>query len=119
MSSFFFFFKQKTAYEMRISDWSSDVCSSDLGQVGRGARLYDIGAHLAPGADPARNCADVCGQDKAIERDEAEPPGDRCARARVGFDRNGMALSGIGKRYDQRTLGRHSRTLPRPSTQTH
>src|SRR3546814_8740873 len=26
----FFFFKQKTAYEMRISDWSSDVCSSDL-----------------------------------------------------------------------------------------
>src|SRR3546814_6905408 len=30
----FFFFKQKTAYEMRISDWSSDVCSSDL-------ELYD------------------------------------------------------------------------------
>src|SRR3546814_5580907 len=29
-SYFFFFFKQKTAYEMRISDWSSDVCSSDL-----------------------------------------------------------------------------------------
>src|SRR3546814_5749408 len=36
----FFFFKQKTAYEMRISDWSSDVCSSDLHgarPVGRGA----------------------------------------------------------------------------------
>src|SRR3546814_2391687 len=32
---FFFFFMQKTAYEMRISDWSSDVCSSDL--------LVDIG----------------------------------------------------------------------------
>src|SRR3546814_6341588 len=34
----FFFFKQKSAYEMRISDWSSDVCSSDLhkGQVDRG-----------------------------------------------------------------------------------
>src|SRR3546814_7419317 len=30
LSCFFFFFKQKTAYEMRISDWSSDVCSSDL-----------------------------------------------------------------------------------------
>src|SRR3546814_18438609 len=29
---FFFFFKQKTAYEMRISDWSSDVCSSDLAE---------------------------------------------------------------------------------------
>src|SRR3546814_3899696 len=35
----FFFFKQKTAYEMRISDWSSDVCSSDLPRGGavRGA----------------------------------------------------------------------------------
>src|SRR3546814_10811667 len=34
-SLIFFFFKQKTAYEMRISDWSSDVCSSDLldGQI--------------------------------------------------------------------------------------
>src|SRR3546814_16145566 len=31
---YFFFFKQKTAYEMRISDWSSDVCSSDLVYVG-------------------------------------------------------------------------------------
>src|SRR3546814_4596244 len=30
MCSLFFFFKQKTAYEVRISDWSSDVCSSDL-----------------------------------------------------------------------------------------
>src|SRR3546814_12968322 len=30
----FFFFKQKTAYEMRISDWSSDVCSSDLIALG-------------------------------------------------------------------------------------
>src|SRR3546814_9427760 len=30
LCSFVFFFKQKTAYEMRISDWSSDVCSSDL-----------------------------------------------------------------------------------------
>src|SRR3546814_1208090 len=47
---FFFFFKQKTAYEMRISDWSSDVCSSDLGErfllerleayrIGRDARV--------------------------------------------------------------------------------
>src|SRR3546814_12179314 len=31
---FFFFFKQKTAYEVRISDWSSDVCSSDLELAG-------------------------------------------------------------------------------------
>src|SRR3546814_9587206 len=35
----FFFFKQKTAYEMRISDWSSDVCSSDL---------HDEDVHICP-----------------------------------------------------------------------
>src|SRR3546814_1257828 len=41
LSLVFFFFKQKTAYEMRISDWSSDVCSSDLFYflTGIGARL--------------------------------------------------------------------------------
>src|SRR3546814_2782660 len=46
--SFFFFFKQKTAYEMRISDWSSDVCSSDLlhGRViGRAKTLVARMAH--------------------------------------------------------------------------
>src|SRR3546814_2245123 len=39
MCFFFLFFKQKTAYEMRISDWSSDVCSSDLRADHRLARL--------------------------------------------------------------------------------
>src|SRR3546814_4772085 len=43
---FFFFFKQKTAYEMRISDWSSDVCSSDL--VGPLAPHLDVGFIQAP-----------------------------------------------------------------------
>src|SRR3546814_8973170 len=38
----FFFFKQKTAYEMRISDWSSDVCSSDLRQNRPGDRVMDV-----------------------------------------------------------------------------
>src|SRR3546814_2708349 len=37
----FFFFKQKTAYEMRISDWSSDVCSSDLVNPNRLADRLD------------------------------------------------------------------------------
>src|SRR3546814_4152302 len=51
----FFFFKQKTAYEMRISDWSSDVCSSDLIEdvvelgLGQPAFLGDQLAHGAPG----------------------------------------------------------------------
>src|SRR3546814_3656604 len=42
----FFFFKQKTAYEMRISDWSSDVCSSDLVEVGIGVEPLDEGPAL-------------------------------------------------------------------------
>src|SRR3546814_5175158 len=46
----FFFFKQKTAYEMRISDWSSDVCSSDLPGCSRAAR------------PPARSIHAECGE---------------------------------------------------------
>src|SRR5881628_4038635 len=38
-----FFFKQKTAYEMSVSDWSSDVCSSDLASRGAGALPGDGG----------------------------------------------------------------------------
>src|SRR3546814_4442635 len=48
-----FFFKQKTAYEMRISDWSSDVCSSDL----RRSRQASASATCpASSATPARHC---------------------------------------------------------------
>src|SRR3546814_9287671 len=44
-----FFFKQKTAYEMRISDWSSDVCSSDLDHVAPWRSVYKI--HLLTDTD--------------------------------------------------------------------
>src|SRR3546814_5343494 len=55
----FFFFKQKTAYEMRISDWSSDVCSSDLLRD-RGGRVELRGeAAVAPGALRPRDGAKV------------------------------------------------------------
>src|SRR3546814_3586051 len=51
----FFFFKQKTAYEMRISDWSSDVCSSDLPQpASSGGRLRT--RKTAPSSSKARHC---------------------------------------------------------------
>src|SRR3546814_9741988 len=43
---FFFFFKQKTAYELRISDWSSDVCSSDLGGLKVKRRAPQIAADI-------------------------------------------------------------------------
>src|SRR3546814_9370644 len=56
-----FFFKQKTAYEMRISDWSSDVCSSDLNDdalkiscllQGQGGLVHrDAGAHRGADGD--------------------------------------------------------------------
>src|SRR3546814_10428974 len=47
-----FFFKQKTAYEMRISDWSSDVCSSDLCDHGRGRLCLLAGAANAEALEP-------------------------------------------------------------------
>src|SRR3546814_8722506 len=62
---FFFFFKQKTAYELRISDWSSDVCSSDLLAAAHAALPFIVswddhevendyaGVHGAATADPA------------------------------------------------------------------
>src|SRR3546814_8085974 len=53
----FFFFKQKTAYEMRISDWSSDVCSSDLPGDGlyqrRSDHLQALGGNGLRGGDAA------------------------------------------------------------------
>src|SRR3546814_17338060 len=46
----FFFFKQKTAYDMRISDWSSDVCSSDLGVAWTYSLVAVIAPHIFPPA---------------------------------------------------------------------
>src|SRR3546814_7545377 len=43
---FFFFFKQKTAYEMRISDWSSDVCSSDLKAMAQVRQRFQRGGDV-------------------------------------------------------------------------
>src|SRR3546814_10259289 len=63
----FFFFKQKTAYEMRISDWSSDVCSSDL--VGLSAR----GIALAPGAPGPEEFPDFTNYWFEPARSEDEP----------------------------------------------
>src|SRR3546814_9878351 len=63
-----FFFKQKTAYEMRISDWSSDVCSSDLGRpdvlpaaglADRGAEYrLDVAIFIFPGVSGGVQLAD-------------------------------------------------------------
>src|SRR3546814_5566436 len=68
----FFFFKQKTAYEMRISDWSSDVCSSDL-VGGRDAgrvdlRVAGVGEEgAAPVGPPGRRRVGVLGVGRQVE----------------------------------------------------
>src|SRR3546814_7658890 len=59
----FFFFNQKTAYEMRISDWSSDVCSSDLAGVEQlggdfGSPQRDL---VEAGTKPIEAAVDRCG----------------------------------------------------------
>src|SRR3546814_14367576 len=58
--SIFFFFKQKTAYEMRISDWSSDVCSSDLSPFRHAARECGSSCRHSPARHdrslPMRRC---------------------------------------------------------------
>src|SRR3546814_4590828 len=55
---FFLFFKQKTAYEMRISDWSSDVCSSDLLYIQRALdRIAGMTMRLAASGQVERSAA--------------------------------------------------------------
>src|SRR3546814_10206658 len=62
----FFFFKQKTAYEMRISDWSSDVCSSDLRpsvqvrRCGGAADRQGRGGPARAGCDPGPRGREGC-----------------------------------------------------------
>src|SRR3546814_13714485 len=59
ISVFFFFFKQKTAYEMRISDWSSDVCSSDLAICS---------GRFVPAWQMAANRKSLCGRHRPFHR---------------------------------------------------
>src|SRR3546814_4057397 len=104
----FFFFKQKTAYEMRIRDWSSDVCSSDLWDALR--EETGIGDRLAL-ADVA-----AAGYVQALGEMLGQVP----PRAHVGACRGsrGAALAVAGERRrhraerDDRTVGA-ARGLPR------
>src|SRR3546814_9552319 len=75
----FFFFKQKTAYEMRIRDWSSDVCSSDLLKIVRGGvflgtffpRDQKIACLAAAGAIAGDQDQVRARQRRSVERDRA------------------------------------------------
>src|SRR3546814_5002234 len=85
----FFFFKQKTAYEMRISDWSSDVCSSDLrghsfARKERGAPASDQGAAVGHGLRFQREARVLCtASQSARSAAKAFPPA-RSEERRVG-----------------------------------
>src|SRR3546814_3677974 len=84
--SCFFFFKQKTAYEMRISDWSSDVCSSDLDGRDRARLIRHIGGNphihlLAPIADRTLLARVIASADALIHGCEAETFGLAAAEA--------------------------------------
>src|SRR3546814_14357027 len=101
MVYFFFFFKQKTAYEMRISDWSSDVCSSDLEageEVGRKGTQGSLG-------HPRRSHSRAPGY--AEPRPDASPPRHPGVRARAdrgqGDPASPAGLLGIQRRFRRRS----------------
>src|SRR3546814_16778277 len=82
--SYFFFFKQKTAYEMRISDWSSDVCSSDLLRQGRRGERRPWGSIGNIGNKEGGNARDRTGRlgDRRLAAVAMGAPGQRPCRGR-------------------------------------
>src|SRR3546814_7016608 len=81
-----FLFKQKTAYEMRISDWSSDVCSSDLVERG-GAAGIDPHAHRIVAAAEQTHITDAVDARQAIAELGQRIVGDIGAIERLGIGR--------------------------------
>src|SRR3546814_3291088 len=83
-----FLFKQKTAYEMRISDWSSDVCSSDLGHVHRRIRGEALSARAvsrsAHGPSDPRSTPRVAALTRSSLRTVLRPQHTRSEERRVG-----------------------------------
>src|SRR3546814_13559026 len=99
---FCFFFKQKTAYEMRISDWSSDVCSSDLwatpaGFVPAQDQGYALAAiQLPPGSSIQQTDAVL----KKVVKKLLDVPGTEAAVMFAGFDgASGTQASNAGAAY--------------------
>src|SRR3546814_1914106 len=83
-----FFFKQKTAYEMRISDWSSDVCSSDLA-VGQRAQPCKLAAAFfdlrSRPAQQACNQGDVVGCGQVREQRSEEHTSELQSLMRISY----------------------------------
>src|SRR3546814_1355651 len=77
-----FFFKQKTAYEMRISDWSSDVCSSDLKPEEIIGKLREAEIVLARGGTTADACRRIAVTEQTYYRWRKEYGGLKTDQAR-------------------------------------
>src|SRR3546814_1634725 len=84
----FFFFNQKTADEMRISDWSSDVCSSDLPRrlLEQARQLHDQGRGRVRGRGEDRSDPPASKFDPAEFDMPADPPPSAAGRARGAAD---------------------------------
>src|SRR3546814_16177351 len=112
----FFFFKKKTAYEMRISDWSSDVCSSDLGDHGLVARSDDA-LRRARTQQPGCLCArELHAYRRAVER--SGPQIFRPRRARVGPAALRSEERRVGKECVSTCKSRWSPSLSKKRTST-
>src|SRR3546814_7552651 len=101
----FFFFKQKTAYERRISDWSSAVCSSDLrprARRGRGADRDAAAVGRSGDAGLDQRESRLCRTGAAGRRDarRRHRPGARVALARGGGGRSGPGAAGMADPHD-------------------
>src|SRR3546814_10550165 len=128
----FFFFKQKTAYEMRISDWSSDVCSSDLDRLTHsstdraywcvrfGAEIRSRRARLA--GESVRHRLDVClprlslrqGVDQGLRRSE-EHTSELQSLMRISY----AVFCFKTKKHKRRSLAVHDRTDISDNQQQH
>src|SRR3546814_4272059 len=95
----FFFFKQKTAYEMRISDWSSDVCSSDL------ERALTLVQSLGPSGVGARSLAE-CLAIQAREADLRSVHGSADRQSRTGCARRVCSAQTHVRRSEERRVGK-------------
>src|SRR3546814_5584817 len=94
----FFFFKQKTAYEMRISDWSSDVCSSDLVPDGdpkaEQAMLLKIASQPVSGESTYSTGADVSRFQRSSVPGKAESGAQSMADAAGGIPVGKAVITG-------------------------
>src|SRR3546814_20492238 len=99
-----FFFKQKTAYERRISDWSSDVCSSDLTLLRRLPGIEEIAEHVDEAGALERHRDRLDAQADPLHALDVDVAGDLLGEHRQPFLGGGGAGRGQGQAAEHRLL---------------